>query len=182
MSITHVQEHVELIARHEAEFLSRRTPAEKLSDTVAGFIGSLPFVGAHLTVFAVWILWNTVLPVRHFDRAPFSLLSTCVGLEAIVLASFILMRQSRLSRRQDERDHLMLQILLLTEKEITAVLNLDRQVAQQIGLERAANSAEIRELSRETSIESVAQTIKEGLTDLQAGEEKPESLDGHLLG
>jgi hypothetical protein len=34
------------------------------------------------------------------------------------------MRQSRMSRRAEERDHLMLQLLLLTEKELTAVLGM----------------------------------------------------------
>lgn len=40
--------------------------------------------------------------------------------EAILLASFILMPQTRMSHRAEQRDHLMLKILLLTEREITA--------------------------------------------------------------
>src|SRR6202040_2031757 len=59
---------------------------------------------------------------------PFPLLGTLVALEAILLASIILMRQSRMSRRAEERDHLMLQVLLLTEKEITAVLGMNRKI------------------------------------------------------
>jgi uncharacterized membrane protein len=165
MPQTHVQDHVELIAKHEAEFLAQRTQAEKAGDRVAGFVGSLPFVIAHLGLFAAWMVWNSLAGVKHFDPAPFSLLGTVVGLEAILLASFILMRQARLARRADERDHLMLQILLLTEKEITAVLGMDRKIAAQMGLDKAANTQEVRELSRETSIEDVAQTIKESLTE-----------------
>jgi uncharacterized membrane protein len=181
MSLTHIHDHVELIARHEAEFLAQRTPAERFTDSVAAFVGSLRFVGAHL--FAAWIVYNTLPGIHHFDHRPFSLLGTIVGLEAIVLASIILMRQTRLSRRQDERDHLMLQILLLVEKETTAVLNIDRQIAQQIGLERAANAPELRALSRETSIEDVAQTIKQTLADVEASGSTPnENLEGHLLG
>lgn len=171
MPLNQIQEHVELIARHEAEFLARRSRGERLTDEVAGFVGSLPFVGLHLVLFAVWIGWNTLLPGRRFDPAPFSLLGTIVGLEAIVLASFILMRQSRLSRRQDERDHLMLQVLLLTEKEATALLNMVRQIAQQIGLERAANAPGVRDLAKDTPLETVAQTIKENLVEIEAAEE-----------
>lgn len=106
----------------------------------------------------------SVPSIRHFDPAPYSLLGTCVALEAILLASFILMRQSRLSRRADERDHLILQVLLLTEKEITMVLGMDRQIAKQVGLEKMANNPEVRELSQHTSIEDVAQTIRENLS------------------
>ena len=177
MSLTHVQEHVELIARHEAEFLARRTPSERVIDRAVDFVGSLPFIGLHVLLFALWILWNTLLPLPRFDPAPFSLLATIVGLEAIVLASLILMRQGRFSRRQDERDHLMLQVLLLTEKETTALLNLQRQVAQQIGLERAANAPEIRDLSRQTELEAVARTIKENLVEIDAAEQPPANDD-----
>ena len=100
---------------------------------------------------------------RRFDPAPFSLLGTILAFEAILLASFILMRQARMNRRADERNHLMLQILLLTEKEITAALGIDRQIAKQLGLENFANGTEIRELSQRTSIDDMAQTIKDNL-------------------
>jgi uncharacterized membrane protein len=163
MSQSHIQEQIELIAKHEQEFLERRTRGERVSDEVAGFIGSLWFVGLHLLGFAVWIVMNLLPHVRHFDPEPFSLLQTLVAMEAILAASFILMRQARLGRRSDERDHLMLQILLLTEKELTALLGMDRQIASEMGLTRAANNPEVRDLSRETSIDDVAQTIKENL-------------------
>ncbi|MES2391938.1 MAG: DUF1003 domain-containing protein [Acidobacteriota bacterium] len=180
MSQPHVQDHVDLIAKHEAEFLAQRTQAERLSDRVAGFVGSLPFVVAHLGVFAVWTIFNVLPGVHHFDPRPFSLLSTLVGIEAILLASFILMRQARLARRSDERDHLMLQILLLSEKEITAVLQLDRKIAGKMGLEQMANSQEVRELSRETSIEDVAQTIRDSITESEAP--RPEVAEPVTLG
>ena len=73
------------------------------------------------------------------------------------------MRQSRMSRRAEERDHLMLQILLLTEKEITAVLGMDRKIAGQVGLKRVANDKELEQLSQHTSIDDVAQTLKNKL-------------------
>ena len=163
MSQSHIQEQIELIARHEQEFLEQRTTAERVSDVIAGFIGSLPFVAVHLCVFAAWIVTNLLPHARHFDPKPFALLQTCVAMEAILAASFILMRQARFGRRSDERDHMMLQILLLTEKELTALLGMDRQIASEMGLSRAANSPEVRELSRETSIEDLQQTIKENL-------------------
>ena len=161
MSQTHIQEHVDMIARHEQEFLAQRTPSERWGDTLGGFVGSFRFVGCHILLFAVWIGWNTLPRFPRFDPSPFSLLGLLVTLEAIILASFILMRQARMARRADERDHLMLQVLLLTEKEITAVLKMDRQIASEMGLDKMANTAEVRELSQHTSIEDVAQTIRE---------------------
>jgi len=163
MPQSHIQEHVDVIAKHEQEFLAQRTQPEKLSDNIAVFVGSLAFVSLHLVMFAAWMLWNIAPHVRHFDPPPFSLLGTLVALEAILLASLRLMRQSRMGRRSDEREHLMLQILLLMEKEITAVLKMDRQIANQVGLEEVANNAELQELSESTSVEHVALTIKNKL-------------------
>ena len=165
MSQNHVQAHIDLIAQHELDFLAKRTTAERLSDQAASFVGGLPFILVHLLFFACWMIFNTVPLTRshHFDPVPYSLLGTIVALEAILLASLIVMRQTRMSRRADERDHLMLQILLLTEKEITAVLGVDQKIAEHVGLDNVANSKEITELSQETSIDDVAETIKNNL-------------------
>jgi uncharacterized membrane protein len=165
MPQNHMQAHIDLIAQHEQDFLAQRTATERLGDQLASFVGSLAFVVIHLLLFIGWIAFNTltITGPHHFDPAPFSLLGTIVALEAILLASLILMRQARMSRRAEERDHLMLQILLLTEKEITAVLGVDRKIAEQVGLENVANTKEIRELSQQTSIDDVAQTIKDSL-------------------
>ena len=170
MSQSHVEAHVDLIAKHEQEFLSKRTWTERLGDRVATWVGSFVFVAFHLCIFAAWIFWNLHPATRRFDPYPFSLLGTVVAMEGIILASFILMRQARMARRGEERDHLMLQILLLTEKEITAVLKVDRQIATRVGANEAANSVEVRELSKPTSIEDVAQTIRENLDAVQASE------------
>jgi uncharacterized membrane protein len=91
------------------------------------------------------------------------LLDTMVALEAIFLASFIVMRQSRLSRRSDERDHLMLQVLILAEKEITAVLNVQRTMAARIGVPELHSDDEIAQLGRTTSIDEVARNIRDSL-------------------
>ncbi len=111
-----IQEHVELIARHEQEFLARRTNSERLGDLIAGAAGNLTFVCIHVALFATWIVVNSWPGLRHLDPMPYALLDSFVTLEAILLASFILMRQARIGRREEEREHLMLQLLLLTEK------------------------------------------------------------------
>jgi uncharacterized membrane protein len=165
MSQDHVQEHIALVAKHELEFLAKRSRAERATDAIAAFAGSLTFVLLHVVIFACWIGMNTATigRVPHFDPRPYSMLATIVALEAILLASFILMRQSRLGRRAEERNHLMLQLLLLTEKEITAVLGMDRHIATRMGLSAEANETEVQQLSRQTSIEDVANAIERDL-------------------
>ncbi len=139
---SHLQEHIEVILKHEEEFLARRTAAERMGDLLGAFVGSLTFIAIHGVWFAAWIVVNTLrIPhALHFDPLPFPILDVIVAIEAIFLASFIVMRQSRLSRRSDERDHLILQVLLLAEKEITAVLQIERQIAGMVGLSEVARN------------------------------------------
>jgi hypothetical protein len=54
-------------------------------------------------------------------------------------------------------------VLLLAEKEVTAVLQIERQIAGKIGLSEVAKDADITELSQTTSIDDVAQTLKESM-------------------
>ena len=163
----HVQEHIDTIVKHEQEFLERRSPAERLGDLTAAIVGNLGFVAAHVCLFVFWVLVNTFQfrRIPHFDPVPFSLLGTLVTLEAILLASLILMRQARLARRADERDHLMLQILLLTEKQVTALISMNQQIAIKAGLRDIENNKEIEQLGRHTSIDDVAQDIKRSLSE-----------------
>jgi uncharacterized membrane protein len=162
---SHLKEHINVILRQEEEFLARRTAAERVGDAFGRFVGSLRFVAVHAAWFLGWILVNTlkVAGIPHFDPPPFPLLDCIVAIEAIFLASFIVMRQGRSSRRSDERDHLILQVLLLAEKEVTAVLQIERQIAARIGLPEVARDAAITELSQTTSIDDVAQTLKESM-------------------
>jgi uncharacterized membrane protein len=162
---SHLQEHIDVILKHEEEFLARRTAAERVGDFFGAFVGSLIFIGIHAVWFGTWILINTLGlgGISRFDPVPFPLLDTLVAIEAIFLASFIVMRQSRLSRRSDERDHLILQVLLLAEKEVTAVLQIERQLADKVGLSAVAEDADITQLSQKTSIDDVAQSLKESM-------------------
>jgi uncharacterized membrane protein len=163
----HLQDHIETIAKHEQDFQANRSRGERIGDRIAAFSGSFPFVAIHIIFFLGWMAINTLSAssLRHFDPYPFPLLDTCVALEAILLASFILMRQSGLAKRADEREHLMLQILLLTEKEVSAVVRMNQQIAEHFGLLNISKDEEIRDLGRPTSVDAVAATIQEKLAN-----------------
>jgi uncharacterized membrane protein len=162
---SHLQEQIDLIARHEEEFLHRRTRSERVGDALGSSIGSLWFVGAHAAWLGVWIGLNLWPGTRHFDPSPFPLLNSVLTIEAIFIASFILMRQGRQSRRSDERDHLILQMLILTEREITAVLNVERQIAARVGLTTVAADANLERLSQDTPIDELTQKLQEHLPE-----------------
>jgi uncharacterized membrane protein len=73
------------------------------------------------------------------------------------------MRQNRMMRRGERRDHLNLQVDLLAEKEITKLIQMTRAICGKMGLENIMADNEIREFSQNTSIESLTQTLEERL-------------------
>src|SRR5665811_1421328 len=94
------QSHIDSIVSQEEEALERRSSSERLADAVGGFAGSLFFVVLHLVLVIAWLLVNSgkIPGARPFDPYPFSLLGVIVAVEAVILSSFILMRQNRMMR------------------------------------------------------------------------------------
>jgi uncharacterized membrane protein len=159
------ESHVNSIVKQEHEALEERSRSERLADTVASFAGSFTFIALHLVFVISWLSANSgkTAMAKPFDPYPFSLLGVIVALEAVILSSFVLMRQNRMMRRADHRDHLNLQVDLLAEKEITKVLQMVRAISEHMGLQNLSADSEARELSENTSVESLSQTLKDRL-------------------
>ena len=164
----HAEAHIDSIVKQEEEALVQRSSSERLADSVGVFAGSLTFVVLHLVLVITWTLVNSgrFSWIRPFDPWPFSLLGVIVAVEAVILSSFILMRQNRMMRRGERRDHLNLQVDLLAEKEITKVLQMVRAICGHMGLQNIMADQEIRELSQNTSVESLSQTLEDRLPDV----------------
>lgn len=165
MSSNTARENIQTIAELEREFESQRTRSEALADTIADFVGSIPFVGMHLLAIAVWIVINLgVVPgLRPFDPFPFILLALIVSCEGVILATFVLMKQNRMSRAADRRAHLNLQIDLLAEKEITKLLQLELLVCKHMGIEQPFTDEEATDLSRDTAVQALAEELTQKL-------------------
>jgi uncharacterized membrane protein len=113
-------------------------------------------------VFTAWFLVNLgmVPGIRPFDPYPFVLLAMSVSCEAVLLSTFVLMKQNRMSRRAELRDQLHLQIALLTEKEVTKLLQGQQSISESLGLPAETFDPETRELSHETAVDNLAREVK----------------------
>jgi uncharacterized membrane protein len=81
---------------------------DRVSDRVTAFAGSLNFVYIHTVWFGIWILMNASVfgAGLVFDEFPYGLLTMVVSLEAIFLATFVMVSQNRQARRSDIRSDL----------------------------------------------------------------------------
>lgn len=160
------QTNIATVAKLEQDFLKHRTFLEKAADAVANFVGSITFVAMHLVVFAVWMIINArfLSFVKPFDPFPYPLLCMIVSLEGVILSTFVLMKQNRMSLRADQRNHLNLQIDLLAEKEVTKILQLLERMSEkmELGIEQ---DQEVQELSQVTAVDTLAYELQEKLPE-----------------
>jgi uncharacterized membrane protein len=159
------QDNINKVIRLEEEALKERTLADRISDAIANFVGSIPFVVMHIVWFFIWATVNIgVLGFSwKFDPYPFALLCMLVSLEGVLLSTFVLIKQNRMSQRADQRAHLDLQVNLLAEKEITKVLQMQRLICRRLGIEQADLDPEAIELSQVTAIDNLAHELDQRL-------------------
>jgi uncharacterized membrane protein len=162
---THMERNVRAIAQLEHNAIEDRSPADRLSDGITRVAGSAGFVIAHAIAFAAWILVNVgLLPgIRPFDPFPFSLLTLVVSLEAIFLAIFVLMSQNRAARLADRRAHLDLQVDLLAERELTAMLHMLRALCAKEHVVLDGVGTDVNDLLEETDVSQLASDLDEKL-------------------
>jgi uncharacterized membrane protein len=160
-----IRKNMEAVRKMEDDFLRARTWADRLADAIGGFTGSLKFVVLHIFFYGGWILINAGLVpgIRKFDPFPFMLLAMMVSLEAIFLSTFVLMKQNRMSRREDLRAHLDLQINLLAEREMTLVLQMLQKISTRLGIQTPGD--EIEELTEDTPVEALASELQQKLQE-----------------
>jgi uncharacterized membrane protein len=87
------------------------TRGQKISDKVARFGGSWAFIISFFVVLFIWILFNTITPLKdNFDPYPFILMNLILSCIAALQAPVIMMSQNRVEekdRQRSENDYLI---------------------------------------------------------------------------
>jgi uncharacterized membrane protein len=152
------QKNVRAIASLEHSERLGRTRLEVFIDRFAEWAGHPWFPMLHLAWFGTWVTFN-LLSSRRFDPYPFTLLTLVVSLEAILLTSFVLAAQDRTTREAERRGKLDLQINMLAEQELTAILRSIHALAKHSGLDLEAAVPQLPELTSDTRIEHLAKHL-----------------------
>jgi len=154
------QRNVESILQLEKAAKNERRKSDLVAEAIAQFCGSMTFVWVHVLWFGAWILINSVPGIGHIDPFPFTFLTLVVSLEAIFLSTFILISQNHETKITERRNHLDLQINLLSEQENTVMLSMLRAIAEKVGVEPRPDP-QLDQLEQQTQPEKLAQQIKQ---------------------
>lgn len=176
-SASSVESNVLAVSNLEARQRRERGPAERISEAVAQFAGSMLFVYLHIIWFGVWIFANTAF--KGFDPFPFTFLTLVVSLEAIFLSTFILISQNNEAKLTERRNHLDLQVNMLAEQENTKILELLEKIATKVGID--CDDAGLRELLAPVEADEILRTIvKAAETPVDNPDPVPASPSGNI--
>jgi uncharacterized membrane protein len=154
-----IERNIRTITRLRRQTARERHVQDRLADAITSLSGSMLFVYLHILWFGAWLLVNTGhMGLKPFDPFPYGLLTMIVSLEAIFLATFVLLSQNRFSEAADRRMELDLQIGLLAEHEITRVLQMLDAIQDKLGIDNDADST-LADLAMETKPEDVLAEI-----------------------
>jgi uncharacterized membrane protein len=161
------QYNIEAIAQLEHDALGRRTATERVSDVMTKLVGNLGFLLAHLLLICGWSLLNLhVIPgLKAFDPFPFGILALVVSSESVFLTIFVLISQSRMVRQSERRSHLDLQVGMLSEQELTTILQMLQKLCQHVGVNVDSSKQEVQSFSKTTDVHKLASELEDKLPE-----------------
>jgi uncharacterized membrane protein len=161
------QHNIEAIAKLEQDALERRTAAERISEAIARFIGSVAFLLLQILLVLIWsaINLNVIPGVKPFDPFPFGILALVISSESVILTIFVLMSQNRMTRQAERRSHLDLQVGMLAEQELTTMLEMQQKICKHIGVDVASSTSELQGFAAATDVHKLASELDDKLPE-----------------
>ena len=158
---------IEAIAKLEHEALLRRTPTERASEAITRMIGSTAFLLLQLLLALTWSAINlSLIPgVQAFDPFPFGILALVISSESVVLTIFVLISQNRTARQAEKRSHLDLQVGMLAEQELTAILQIQHKICRRLGIDVESAKHDLKEFSDATDVSKLASDLEDRLPE-----------------
>ena len=156
---------IDAIAKLEHDALGRRTLTERVSDVIMKAVGNIWFLLAQLILICGWGVVNLhLIPgVKAFDPFPFGILALIVSFESVFLTIFVLISQSRMAHQSERRSHLDLQVGMLSEQELTTILQMLQKLCQHLGMNVEASKQEVQSFSKTTDVHKLASELEEKL-------------------
>jgi uncharacterized membrane protein len=161
------QSNIEAIAQMEQTSLERRTAAERISDYVTRLVGNFEFLIVQSVALLAWCLVNLhfIPGIKPFDPFPFGILALLVSAESVFLTIFVLVRQSRMARQSERRSHLDLQVSMLSEQELTTIIQMLQKLCEHAGVNVDVSKQDVQSFSEVTEIHKIASDLEEKLPE-----------------
>ena len=155
---------IEAIVAFYAREEHKISRSQRRLEHISGFVGRPLYIGSILLFVAFWMLANVVarqFGLVEFDPAPFFWLQGVVSLGALLTATVVLIKQSRLAKIEEQRAHLDLQVNLLTEQKTTKIIDLLEELRRDLPMVKDRHDPEAAALQQPTDPHLVLAALDE---------------------
>ena len=155
-----------LIEALELKAMANRSFSVRSADSLVANFGTAKFFHISLLITIVWIIinlgWFSI--IKPFDPFPFILLTMVASVGAIFMTIIILVSQNRQAHINTLRSELLLQMILISERELTKALHL---LANQIHSSKVNKKMdrELREMLKETNVSEIEKILENQLSN-----------------
>lgn len=157
-----VHRNIDALLEVRQKFERTQTRQDRIAGAITAFTGSMTFLYIHAVLLILWLVINMGLfpGVKPFDPFPFVMLAMIASVEAIFLSTCVLISQNRAAALAEKRAELDLQINLLTEHEVTRLIELVDAMARHMGVGEE-ETPDVEQLKKDVAPEVVLKEIEE---------------------
>lgn len=163
-----VVENIEKIIGFQAKQARKLPLHDRIIDKIAAFFGKSAFLYLQLFFFISWIICTHTAPqFLPFGLPPFDAREMGVDMSALLIATGVMVQQSRQDKLAEQRSHLTLQINLLTEQKIAKLIKLIEELREDLPTIRNRDDLEARIMQQATDPQAVLDILQDNLESTQ---------------
>ncbi|MBW4534836.1 MAG: DUF1003 domain-containing protein [Pleurocapsa minor HA4230-MV1] len=137
---------------------------DRIVEKIAAFFGKSEFLYLQLFFFTSWAICTHVAPgLLPFGLPLFDAEAMGIDIVALLIATGVLVQQSRQDKLAEQRSHLNLQINLLTEQKIAKLIELMEELRQDLPSIRDRYDLEAQIMQKATDPQIVLDILRENL-------------------
>lgn len=152
------------IRAYEVKMLRHRPLSLRVADKLSGFFGTARFFVYLVIANIIWITINLgLIPgITPFDPYPFILLTMIASVGAIFLTVIVLISQNRQGHINTLRNELLLQMILIAERELTKALQIIVNMGKRSRI-HGKQDPELTEMLKTTDVDWIEKKLEEQL-------------------
>jgi len=164
-----VVKNIETIIGFQAKQEQKLPWRDRLVEKIAAFFGKSEFLYLQLLFFSSWAICTHLAPqLLPFSLPLFDAKEMGVDIAALLIATGVLVQQSRQDRLAEQRSHLTLQINLLTEQKIAKLIELVEELREDLPTIRDRQDLEAQIMQQATDPQVVLDILQENLESNEA--------------
>jgi uncharacterized membrane protein len=157
-----ISQNVDSIARFYEREERKLSRAQRIVERVGDTLGRPAFFIGIMGLIMAWIALNVAaecLGMDAIDPPPFFWLQGTTSLLALLTTIAVLIRQERLASLEARREHLDLQVNLLTEQKVTQLIHLLEELRRDLPIVTDRHDPQSEQMQRPTDPHRVLEEI-----------------------